>query len=74
MSAYADFELGDVPVVADKPSAPALYAVGAELLRNYCQGIWLKAGQPLLYDHVDRFYARLLNRIERRSVPSTLTA
>jgi hypothetical protein len=74
MTAYADFELGDVPVVADKPSAPALYARGGELLRNYCQGIWLKAGQPLLYDHVDRFYTRLLNRIERRSVPSTLTA
>jgi hypothetical protein len=74
MAAYADFELDEVPVAADKPAEPALCARGGQFLRNYCQGIWLKDGQPLLYDHVARFYARLLNRIERRSVPSTLTA
>jgi len=73
-AAYADFELDEIPVVADNAAAPALRALGGQFLRNYCQGIWLKDGQPLLYGHVDRFYARLLNRVERRGVPSTLTA
>jgi hypothetical protein len=71
--AYADFELDDIPVVADKAAEPALCARGGQFLRNYCQGIWLREGQPPLYRHVDRFYSRLLNRVERR-VPTTLTA
>jgi hypothetical protein len=74
LAAYADFELDDIPVVAGKAAAPALCARGAELLRNYCQGIWLKDGQPLLYGHVDRFYARLLSRAGRRTLDSRLTA
>jgi hypothetical protein len=74
MAAYADFELNHVPVVADTTAKPALSALGGELLRNYCQGIWIKDGYPMLYRHVDRFYTRLLNRVERHSVPSTLTA
>jgi hypothetical protein len=72
MAAYTDFELDDIPVVADITAAPSLCALGGQFLRNYCQGIWLKDGQPQLYRHVDRFYARLCNRVERRSVPSTL--
>lgn len=73
-AAYADFELDDIAVVADRAAAPALYALGGQFLRNYCQGIWLKGGHAPLYDHVDRFYARLLNRVTQRSMPSTLTA
>jgi hypothetical protein len=69
LPAYADFELDDIPVVADEAAAPSLYALGGQFLRNYCQGIWLKDGQPQLYRHVDRFYTRLMNRVERR--PST---
>jgi hypothetical protein len=68
LPAYADFELDDIPVVADEASAPALAALGGQFLRNYCQGIWLKDGQPQLYRHVDRFYTRLVNRVERRTV------
>jgi hypothetical protein len=68
LPAYADFELDDIPVVADQAAAPSLYALGGEFLRNYCQGIWLKDGQPQLYHHVDRFYTRLMNRVERRTV------
>jgi hypothetical protein len=67
LPAYADFELDDIPVVADEAAAPALYALGGQFLRNYCQGIWLKDGQPQLYRHVDRFYTRLMNRVERRT-------
>jgi len=73
MAAYADFELDDVHVVADRPAASALYAIGGQFLRNYCQGIWLKDGHARLYRHVDHCYARLLTRIERRGVPSTLS-
>jgi hypothetical protein len=73
-AAYDDFELEEIPVVADRAAMRALCASGAQWLRNYCQGIWLKDGQPLLYGHVDRFYARLLDRAGRRSVDSTLTA
>ena len=69
LPAYADFELDDIPVVADDAAAASLDALGGQLLRNYCQGIWLKDGQPQLYRHVDRFYTRLMNRVERR--PST---
>ena len=43
-------------------------------LRHYCQGIWLKDGQPSLYRHVDRFYTRLVNRAERRSAQTARTA
>jgi hypothetical protein len=68
LPAYEDFELDDIPVVADEASAPALYGLGGQFLRNYCQGIWLKDGQPQLYHHVDRFYTRLINRVERRTV------
>jgi hypothetical protein len=73
LPAYADFELDDIPVVADDAAAPSLHALGGQLLRNYCQGIWLKDGQPQLYRHVDRFYTRLMNRVERRTV-STLAS
>ncbi len=68
LPAYADFEADDIPVVADEAAAPSLYALGGQFLRNYCQGIWLKDGQPQLYRHVDRFYTRLRNRVERRTV------
>jgi hypothetical protein len=74
ITAYDDFELEEIPVVADRTAMPALCARGAQWLRNYCQGIWLKDGQPLLYDHVDRFYSRLLDRAGRRTAGSTLTA
>jgi hypothetical protein len=72
--AYADFELDDIPVVADAESAPALAACGGQTLRNYCQGIWLMSGQPALIRHIDGFYTRILNRVERRGAPSARIA
>jgi hypothetical protein len=72
--AYADCALDDIPVVADQTSASALLASGGQLLRSYCQGIWLKDAQPALYRHVDSFYARLLQREHRNRQASTLTA
>ncbi len=73
-AAYSDFELDEMPVVADPAAAPALSAMGGRFLRRYCQGIWLRDGQPALYRHVDRFYTRLLDRVERRGAQPTLTA
>jgi hypothetical protein len=64
-AAYADFELDEIPVVADQIAEPALVRLGAEFLRHYCQGIWLKDGQARFYRHVDQFYSRLLIRTER---------
>jgi hypothetical protein len=68
LPAYDDFEADHIPVAADDVAAPALYALGGQFLRNYCQGIWLKDGQAQLYRHVDRFYTRLMHRVERRTV------
>jgi hypothetical protein len=73
-SAYSDFELDVIPVVADQVATPALTQLGAELLRHYCQGIWLKDGQLRFYRHVDKFYSRLLARGERAvAQPSLIT-
>jgi hypothetical protein len=64
-TAYADFELDEIPVIADQVAAPALFGLGAEFLRHYCQGIWLKDGQARFYRHVEGFYSRLLVRHTR---------
>jgi hypothetical protein len=73
-AAYSDFETEEIPIVADEVSAPALLGFGAEFLREYCQGIWLKSGQPRLYRHVESFYSRVLERAERYNTQPSLTA
>jgi hypothetical protein len=72
-SVYTDFELDEIPVVADQVAGPALVGLGGEFLRHYCQGMWLKQAQPRLYRHVDGFYSRLLMRAERYSMQHSLT-
>jgi hypothetical protein len=69
---YTDFELEEIPVIADQIAGPALTALGAEFLRNYCQGIWLKDGQAGFYQHVNHFYTRLLRRAERQNTKHSL--
>ena len=49
-----------------------LLELGAEFLRHYCQGIWLKDGHPRFYRHVDGFYTRLLARMEKHELQATL--
>ncbi len=66
-TAYADFELNEIPVITDQIAVPALHKLGLEFVRHYCQGIWLKEGQPRFYRHVDRFYTRLLVRASKHS-------
>jgi hypothetical protein len=72
-SAYADFELNEIPVIADQIAASALTGLGAEFLRNYCHGIWLQRGQSHFYGHVDHFYSRVLQRTERHKIEHSLT-
>jgi hypothetical protein len=71
-TAYEDFELDLIPVIADQIATAALLQLGAEFLRHYCQGIWLKDGQPRFYRHVDSFYSRLLARAEKHVMEPTL--
>lgn len=70
--AYDDFELDAIPVIAEELAAPALLQLGAELLRHYCQGTWLQAGQLRFYRHVDGFYSRLLARVEKHAMQPSL--
>ena len=71
-SAYKDFELDAIPVIAEEIAAPALQKLGAEFLRHYCQGTWLQEGQLRFYRHVDGFYARLLARMEKHAMQPSL--
>src|SRR5260221_7164896 len=49
-----------------------LFKLGAEFLRHYCQGIWLKNGHPRFYRHVDGFYSKLLARMEKHELQAAL--
>jgi hypothetical protein len=70
--AYRDFELEEIPVIAEEMATHVLYKLGAEFLRHYCQGIWLKDGHPRFYRHVDGFYTRLLARMEKHELQATM--
>lgn len=72
VGAYRDFELEEIPLIADDHSAQACRQLGAEFLRHYCQGIWLKDGCSAFYHHIDGFYSRLLQRAEKQSVREAL--
>ncbi|HWG58092.1 MAG TPA: hypothetical protein VN661_03505 [Candidatus Acidoferrales bacterium] len=67
-TAYEDFELGDIPVIAPEEIAPFIEKAGAQFLRRYCQCIWLKEGYARSYRHVDGFYSKMLARSERHSL------
>jgi hypothetical protein len=71
--AYRDFELDEIPVITDQIAVPALLKLGVEFVRYYCQGIWLKEGHPRFYRHVDRFYSKLLVRVEKHALQTTRT-
>jgi hypothetical protein len=66
--AYHDFELDDIPLIADEMATEALLKLGAAFLRHYCQGIWLKAGHQGFYQHVDGFYSKILARAEKQEM------
>ena len=67
-AAYHDFELDDIPLIADEMATEVLLGFGAAFLRHYCQGIWLKAGHQSFYQHVDGFYSKILARAEKQEM------
>jgi hypothetical protein len=71
-TAYQDFELDAIPVIADPVASVVLIQLGAEYLRDYCQGIWLKDGNLRFYRHIDGFYSRLLARSEKHVMQPSL--
>ena len=72
--AYRNFELDEIPVIAEQIAVPVLLKLGAEFLRHYCQGIWLRDGHPRFYRHVDGFYSRLLARAEKHVMQPSFTS
>ena len=66
------FEIEEIPVIAEEMATHVLYKLGAEFLRHYCQGIWLKDGHPRFYRHVDGFYTKLLARMEKQELQPAL--
>lgn len=71
-AAYQGFELAAIPVIADPVSSSSLIRLGAEYLRDYCQGIWLKEGNLRFYRHIDTFYSKLMARAERHVMEPSL--
>lgn len=71
-AAYRDFELSEIPVIAEEMATHALYKLGAEFLRHYCQGIWLQDGHPRFYRHIESFYTKLLSRAEKYDLQPAL--
>lgn len=67
-SAYENFELEEIPVIVSEQAAPILTRLGAQIVRHYCQCIWLKDGYARSYRHVDSFYSKVLARSERHGL------
>jgi hypothetical protein len=67
-SAYQDFELDVIPVIADSIGSAALVTLGADYLRDYCQGIWLQDGNLRFYRHIEGFYSKIRARAERHEL------
>lgn len=72
-TAYQDFELEAIPVIADARAAAILIRLGADYLRDYCQGIWLKEGNLRFYRHIEGFYSKLLARSEKPVMETSLS-
>ena len=62
----------EIPVIAEEMATHALYKLGAEFLRHYCQGIWLQDGHPRFYRHIESFYTKLLSRAEKYDLQPAL--
>ena len=66
-TAYADFELDEIPVIAAEQAGNAIVNAGGQFIRHYCQCIWLKDGYARSYRHVDSFYSKVLVRPGKHS-------
>jgi hypothetical protein len=72
LAAYQGFELAAIPVIADPIASSALIGLGAEYLRDYCQGIWLKDGNLRFYRHIENFYSKLIARAGKNLMEPSL--
>jgi hypothetical protein len=72
-SMYENFEPRAIPLVVDAYDVGILESLGAELIRDYSQSIWLDSGYERWYRHVERFYDRIIRAEHRRGLatPST---
>jgi hypothetical protein len=70
--AYQGFELAAIPVIADPIASSALIELGAEYLRDYCQGIWLKDGNLRFYRHIESFYSKVIERTGKHLMEPSL--
>jgi hypothetical protein len=68
LTAYENFELEHIPVIASEDNVSVLLNLGAEFIRRYCQCIWLKSSYPRSYRHVDSFYSKILDRAGKRGL------
>jgi len=65
-TAYRDFELPYIPIVASDRANESLLNAGGEFLRNYSQSVWTREGCPAFYSHINRIYDRLLSRADEK--------
>ena len=59
-TAYADYELSEIPVIANAMTAPGARLAGAEPVRSYTQTLWLRSAYPSWQRHVADVYQREL--------------
>src|SRR5260370_7941476 len=48
-AAYEDFELDEIPVIAEEMASHVLFNLGADFLRHYFQPLYLTYSQPPFY-------------------------
>jgi NAD(P)H-dependent flavin oxidoreductase YrpB (nitropropane dioxygenase family) len=78
-TAYEDFLPDMIPVVTESSAVPCLRKAGAQLIRQYCQSIWLRGGFVGWYRHIDHFYDRMREAqrrygLGRHSTATTIAA
>lgn len=71
-TAYDDFELDDIPLIAAEHAVPVILNLGGQFIRHYCQCIWLKDGYARSYRHVDSFYSKVLVRSQKHGLQPSL--
>jgi hypothetical protein len=72
VTAYDNFELDDIPLIAAEHTVPVILKLGGQFIRHYCQCIWLKDGYARSYRHVDSFYSKVLVRSQKHGLQPSL--
>ncbi len=65
-SYYKDFDLQAIPIVTDELSSTILQTQKATYIRAYYQSIWMRAGFPMWFTHIQSFLEKIEKRIEGR--------